>query len=193
MSTALSAFLLGSAVATADPSAILGAKDFLADAGLGCCADVIMRKGGWFESGAGVDSVSDLRYLSDEMIGRLPIPQVKRNLLASLASRQRENVKRARQQETRREGWTHHWLENTLAATECLMRGFMLGAGVSFIYETLLLNRDFYVEQEKLLPRVQRAAYRAATLGVAVAVTMHGSAIVVPHSWRSSWLAGGYA
>mmetsp|Transcript_45174 Transcript_45174/g.118573 ORF Transcript_45174/g.118573 Transcript_45174/m.118573 type:complete len:143 (-) Transcript_45174:444-872(-) len=110
--------------------------------------------------------------------------------LKSLASQHRQRLQRDRQEERSRESWTRHWLENFLAAFETLSRGFMLGFGLSFIYETLLLNRDFYVEVEKLTPRITRAAFRASALGVAVAVTMHGSAIVIPHSWRSSWMDG---
>ena len=44
-----------------------------------------------------------------------------------------------------------------LASLETLSRGFMLGFGISFIYETLLLNRDFYKAEEDLTPRVKRA------------------------------------
>ena len=66
--------------------------------------------------------------------------------------------------------------------------GFMLGFGVSFIYETLLLNRDFYAAESDLAARVRRASFRALVLGCATAVTMHGSAIIVPHWLRHNWL-----
>ena len=75
-----------------------------------------------------------------------------------------------------------------LASLETLSRGFMLGFGISFIYETLLLNRDFYKAEEDLTPRVKRATLRAAVLGCATAVTMHGSAIFLPRSLRHNWL-----
>merc|ERR1712224_1183603 len=39
-----------------------------------------------------------------------------------------------------------------------------------------------------LTPRVKRATLRAAVLGCATAVTMHGSAIFLPHWMRHTWL-----
>ena len=110
--------------------------------------------------------------------------------MKALAARERDNARRTRAEERRRESWTRHWLENTLSALETLSRGFTLGFGASFIFETLFLNRDFYTASEDLAVRIRRAAVRASALGSAVAVTMHGSAIVVPHAWRTMWLAG---
>lgn len=165
-------------------------KEYLVLEGLACCTDVIMRKSGWFTSGGGVDQVSDIRFLTDDLITRLPIPRVKQNVLRSLASKSRERERRHAAHERRKEGWTHFWLENMLAAADTLARGFMLGFGLSFIYESLLLNRDFYTAADDLAPRVRRASFRAAALGAAVALTMHGASMFVPHMVRHSWLAG---
>ena len=76
-------------------------RQYLADNGLACCTDAILRKPGWWTTGAGVDSISDLKYLSDDQIDKLPMPQVKRNILKSLAGEARElewRVKAAQQQ-----------------------------------------------------------------------------------------------
>jgi len=135
-----------------------------------------------------VDSLSDLRYLTDDIIARLPIPQVKRNILKALASRARDEARSEFADKRKRDAYTRNWLENALAASETISRGFMLGFGLSFIYETLILNPDFYNAVEDLKPRVHRAAFRATVLGFAVAVTMHGASMFVPFSIRSRWV-----
>merc|ERR1711907_907423 len=98
-------------------------------------------------------------------IAKLPIPPVKRERLQRLASQARDRAARDRSEQSRRESWTLHWMENLLAALETLSRGFFLGFGLSFIYETLVLNRDFYNASDDLAARVKRASLRAAALG----------------------------
>ena len=61
-------------------------RTFLADHGLECCIDPIMRNPSFLAGGAGVDSPDDVRFLSDEQIAKLPIPEVKRTILMALAS-----------------------------------------------------------------------------------------------------------
>ena len=172
---------------------------FLEQEGLGCCVDQITQTGGgWMRKGSsGVDQTRDIRFLTDEIIDRMHIPPVKANILKSLAQRFRyaahleaERKQRDYDDQKRRESWTRNWFDNALAAAETLMRGFMLGFGLSFIYETLFLNSDFYTEVHDLTPRVQRASFRAVVLGTAVACTMHGSSIFVPYSWRDKWIMG---
>ena len=188
VSTSLSVVKKGAAASSPSPDV----REHLASVGLACCVDAITRRGGWFTSGGGVDATSDLKYLDDDLISRLPLPHVKQNILKSVAASQREDAWRQRADDKRREGWTRHWLENALAAIETMSRGFALGFGLSYLFETLFLDRSFYLSKdEELVPRLRRAAFRASALGVAVAVTIHGLAIVVPHSWRQSWLAGG--
>ena len=40
------------------------------------CIEVLTRRSSWFSAGAGVDAQSDLPFMTDEQIARLPIPQV---------------------------------------------------------------------------------------------------------------------
>ena len=169
---------------SASASAIDDARTFLADNGLASCTDAILRKPGWWTTGAGVDSISDLKYLSDDQIDKRPMPQVKRTILKSLAGEAREQ----RRADRAAQATLGQRLESLLAALETMLRGFMLGFGASFIYECMWLNRDFYSAEGDLDARVRRAAFRAAVLGCATAVTMHGMAIVVPHSLRHKWL-----
>ena len=176
------------------PAARPSIAEFLSQHGLACCVDPITRKGSWFQAGGSVDAVSDLGYLTDEIISRLPLPQVKRNILEALASQARDEASKAHEaarlelsEQRRREVWTWNWVEYTLAASETMLRGFMLGFGLSFIYETLILNQDFYIAVEDLKPRVHRATVRAIALGGAVAVTMQGASILVPFALRSRW------
>jgi len=168
--------------------------EFLAGAGLACCVDVITTKGG-------VDAPDDIRFLTNDLIQRLKLPPVKQNILMGLAADARERVQRdrerARESETRahrdrmrRESWTRHWFENLLAALETMVRGFTLGFGLSFVYETVLLNRDFYTAVDDLHARVQRAALRAAVLGGAVATVMNGVSLFVPYRVRDRWVSG---
>ena len=170
--------------------------EFLSQHGLACCVEPITRKGGWFQAGGAVDAVSDLRYLTDDIISRLPLPRVKKNILEALASQARDEASKAKEatrleltDQRRREAWTRNWVEYVLAALETMLRGFMLGFGMSFIYETLILNQDFYTAVEDLKPRVHRAAFRAVALGSAVAVTLHGASMLVPFALRSRWVA----
>lgn len=160
-------------------------RTFLADHGLECCIDPIMRNPSFLAGGAGVDSPDDVRFLSDEQIAKLPIPEVKRTILMALASEARERRRATRAQEGRQ----GERVSMIFASLETMLRGFMLGAGLSFIYETLLLNRDFYQAEADLAPRVKRAAFRSLVLGGATALAMHGSAIVIPHWMRHVWLA----
>ena len=171
-------------------------KEFLSQHGLACCVEPITRKGGWFQAGGAVDAVSDLGYLTDDIISRLPLPRVKKNILEALASQARDEASKAKEatrleltDQRRREAWTRNWVEYVLAALETMLRGFMLGFGMSFIYETLILNQDFYTAVEDLKPRVLRAAFRAVALGSAVAVTLHGASMLVPFALRSRWVA----
>ena len=179
-----------SALVTASSPPTVDLREYLASEGLACCVEVLTRRSSWTQSGGGVDDVGDLPFLTDEQIGRLPMPQVKQNILKALAARERDGARRQRAHERQRAGWLEGWLENTLSALETLTRGFTLGFGSSFIFESLFLNRDFYTASEDLSVRIRRAAIRASALGGAVAVTMHGSAIIVPHAWRHVWLAG---
>jgi hypothetical protein len=167
--------------------------EFLAGAGLACCVDVITK--------GGVDAPDDIRFLTNDLIQRLKLPPVKQNILMGLAADARERVQRdrerARESETRahrdrmrRESWTRHWFENLLAALETMVRGFTLGFGLSFVYETVLLNRDFYTAVDDLHARVQRAALRAAVLGGAVATVMNGVSLFVPYRVRDRWVSG---
>ena len=165
-----------------DTSDIGIVKEHLADHGLRCCIDVILRRSTWTSYGGGVDSIDDIRHLTEGQVVRLPMPQVKREILIALANQHR------REHKQRATGW-RDWLSACSAAVETLLRGFALGFGLSFIYETLMLNRDFYQSSEDLCPRIHRASLRAAVLGIAVAVTMYGAAIIVPHSLRHHWLA----
>ena len=177
----------------ASPNTISAApdvKEYLAAEGLACCTNVVMRPSGWLQRGGGVDAIGDLKYLSDADVESLQMPRVKQNILKALASRDRNRAKRYRQEEERRDGWIRNWLENLLAALETCSRGFMLGFGMSFVYESLLLNRDFYTATDDLGPRVRRAALRAAILGGATAAVLHGSALLIPHWLRYTWLAG---
>lgn len=157
--------------------------EFLAGEGLACCVDVITTKGG-------VDTPDDVRFLSDDLIQGLRMPPVKQAILKRLALDARERAQRAHRDRLRREAWTRHWFENLLAAMETLVRGFTLGFGLSFIYETLLLNRDFYTAVDDLYARVQRAAFRAAVLGCAVATAMNGVSMFIPYRVRDSWVSG---
>jgi len=157
---------------------------FLQDNGLECCVAQITRKQGWWSSGTGIDSPRDLRFLGDREIALMPIPEVKKTILKTLAGEAREQRRAERAQQTR----SSELLGMLLASLETMSRGFMLGFGVSFIYETLLLNRDFYAAEADLTARVKRATVRAAVLGCATAVTMHGSAIFLPHWMRHTWL-----
>jgi multidrug efflux pump subunit AcrA (membrane-fusion protein) len=177
--------LVISLVAGADSGALPSdVKQYLYDNGLECCVAQIMSKPSWWSAGTGLDSLSDLRFLGDREIDRLPIPEVKRTILRTLAGEAREERRVERAQYMR----SSERVATLLASLETLSRGFMLGFGISFIYETLLLNRDFYKAEEDLTPRVKRATLRAAVLGCATAVTMHGFAIFLPHSLRHNWL-----
>ena len=171
--------------------------EFLEQKGLGCCIDVITRRNGWLCAGGAVDAPGDLHYLTDDIIKRLPIPKVKQNILTALATDARDEAERRRREDVRdeadrrrREAWTRHWFENLLAAAETISRGFTLGFGLSFIYETLVLSTDFYTAVEDLGARVQLAIFRAAVLGLAVAVTAHGASLFVPFSIRNTWVSG---
>lgn len=159
-------------------------KTYLSDNGLECCIAAITRQNSWWSVGAGIDSPSDMRFLSDSHIDRLPMPDVKRNILKTLAGEAREDARAERAQRAR----LGDMVSTFIASAETISRGFMLGFGVSFIYETLLLNRDFYAAESDLAARVRRASFRALVLGCATAVTMHGSAIIVPHWLRHNWL-----
>ena len=64
----------------------------------------------------------------------------------------------------------------------------MLGFGISFIYETLVLSKDFYQATDELTPRVIRASFRASVLGFAVALTLCGGSIIIPNRLRHGWL-----
>lgn len=64
----------------------------------------------------------------------------------------------------------------------------MLGFGISFIYETLILSKDFYQATDELTPRVLRTTIRASVLGLAVALTLCGGSIVIPNRLRHGWL-----
>ena len=189
--------MLGAARAGGPIAAPTALAEFLEQQGLGCCADVITRRNGWLRAGGAVDAPGDLHHLTDDIIKRLPIPRVKQNILTALAAKAREDAERRRRDEARdeadrrrREAWTRHWFENLLAAAETISRGFTLGFGLSFIYETLILSTDFYTAVEDLGARVHRAAFRAAVLGLAVAVTTHGASIFVPFSIRNTWVSG---
>merc|ERR1719152_450161 len=166
-----------------DSKGALDVKDFLSAEGLACCTDVIVRRSGWWQRGAAVDMISDLRFLTEAQIATLPMPTVKRNILSALASKER-------QRSFEREGWLKGFLASLLAALEVAMRGFMFGSGFSFIYETMFFSKDFYAASEDLVPRVKRAAFRAAAVGFATAAAMHGMSMFVPHFLRSQWLAG---
>lgn len=165
-------------------------KDYLVSHGLACCVDVLMRESGWLQRGGGIDSIGDVQYLTDPIIGRLPIPSVKKEALMQMARYDRERARRRQSDEQRRGGWLDNWLLHALAALETLLRGFALGFGMSFIYESLVRGFIYDADDEQLVSAMKRAAMRAMALGFAVAVTLHGSAIIVPHAWRSLWLDG---
>ena len=65
-------------------------SEYLRDKGLSCCVGVITRKSGWIHYGGGVDSISDVKHLNDELIDTLPLPALKRNVLKQLSSEERE-------------------------------------------------------------------------------------------------------
>jgi len=78
--------LVISLVAGADSGALPSdVKQYLYDNGLECCVAQIMSKPSWWSAGTGLDSLSDLRFLGDREIDRLPIPEVKRTILRTLA------------------------------------------------------------------------------------------------------------
>ena len=123
---------------------------------------------------------------------------MKANILKALASTERERWRFEHEQRERDRRSTHGWrlllsdlFSSALAALETLSRGFTLGFGCSFIFESLLLNRDFYYAEEDLKPRVRRATFRAAVLGLALAVMLHGGSMFLPHALRYKWLGGG--
>ena len=168
-----------------ESSTTMSVREWLADQGLSCCIDTIIRKPTWFRTGGSVDAVTDVRYLTDEMVDALDMPQVKRNILKGLASEEREKAAVRRRQSARDQEGRYAFLYATL---DTLFRGFMLGFGTSFIYETLILSRDYYQAEEDLMKRTSRAGLRAAVLGLAVALVMSGGSIFVPNSLRHGWL-----
>merc|ERR1719231_1873558 len=85
-----------------DSTGALDVKDFLSTEGLECCTDVIVRRSGWWQRGAAVDMISDLRFLTEDQIATLPMPAIKRNILSALASKERQ---RAFEQEGWRKGF----------------------------------------------------------------------------------------
>ena len=161
--------------------------EFLADHGLECCIDVITRRPTWLRSGGSIDTYGDLRFLEAAQIDSLPLPPIKLNILRELASEGREQARRQKARQRKKEeqsGWPF-----VFATCDTLLRGFMLGFGLSFMYETLILNRDFYQATDDLMPRVQRASVRGSVLGTATAMVLVGSAFLVPHGLRYRWLA----
>jgi len=50
------------------------------------------------------------------------------------------------------------------------------------------VSKDFYHAKDDAIPRVRLATLRACLLGVAVALLLVGSSIIVPHAWRFKWM-----
>ena len=84
------------------------------------------RTGGSVKAQAGMDTPADVRFMSDDIISMLPMPALKKNILKLLALEERRRSTRAMD-----------WLENAIAACDTLLRGFMIGFGASFMYETI--------------------------------------------------------
>ena len=155
--------------------------DYLADHGL---SDYSVRL-----KEIGVEAVGDIAFLSDRDIDSLwRLPVVKRNVLRELSGEMKRERHEERRSEARANRWHKKLLGDIASTIETLLRGFFLGFGLSTAYDCLVVSRDFYTSQEDLVPRVRKVALRASVLGVAVALCMVGSAIVLPTSVRSMWM-----
>lgn len=154
---------------------------FLADRGLGCCHQKIIRH-------FGIDAISDISLLSERDIDGLWIPPVKRTLLKEVSRDERLQRRRAHDERHRSSRWQRQLLDTLCATAETLIRGFMLGFGLSVVYEVLYASSTFYQASDDLPERVRFAALRAAVVGSAVALVLTGSAIIVPMSVRSRWM-----
>ena len=88
----------------AEPAAALPTltlREYLNENGLSCCIDVITRNSGWFQTGGALDSISDVSFLTEEVIDVLPMPTLKRNILKQLSSQERELSSRIRREKLR--------------------------------------------------------------------------------------------
>ena len=157
-------------------------KDYLGDYGLAEYADKIKTKG--------VDTPSDLEWLSEHDIDSLWIPVVKRTILKDIANVKKAQRRTERKAEQQAQRWHMRLFADLVTTVETLIRGFFLGFGLSAVYEMLFVNKEFYTATEDVVPRVKRAALRACVLGLAVALIMVGSAIIVPSSLRGDWMKG---
>lgn len=155
-------------------------KEFLAEHGLDAYESKIKA--------IGVTTPSDIGWVQDADADSLWMPVVKRNLLKDLAENRRQMREAERRFETKTKQWYMVTVSSLFTTAETLMRGFFLGFGVSAVYEMLWVNKEFYTANEDIAARTRRAAFRGCALGTAVALLLVGSAIVVPSSWRGSWM-----
>ena len=157
-------------------------KDYLADYGLQDYADKIKSKG--------VDTAADIEWLSDHDIDSLWIPVVKRNILKDISNLKKAQRRAERKAEQQAQRWHMRLFADVVTTVETLIRGFFLGFGLSTVYEMIFVSKDFFLATDDISLRVRRMGTRGLCLGLAVALIMVGSAIIVPSSLRGDWMKG---
>lgn len=171
-----------SVVAAAAPDAMdtgrLELKTRLAESGLTGAAVCIMKH---------CDSLSDLIYINDRQINtcaKVPVKIARLKKLREDLSDESQSERKTRNQASR---FRLDLLMSLLATVENFWRGFMLGCGGSFLYETLVFSSDFYAATDDLGARIKNAGYRALVIGLFAAFAAIGMAMFVPRGLRESF------
>jgi Fe2+ transport system protein FeoA len=153
-------------------------RDRLSEFGLAKSAQCVLKH---------CDSLSDMIYMSERQMrecGKVPVKVAKLQFFVSQLQEEAQEARSAKTSASRR--WEFLWVA-VLATIENFLRGFMLGCGFSFLFETLYFSNDFYAATDDLAFRVKNAALRAVVIGIFAAFASIGLAMFVPRGIREGF------